>query len=343
MFCLLIDVEMKKIVYLFFLLATSCMHQPEIIIAPQSQCIEEYLHEEQASLLDTTLKCSCGLFSCEEVTFGGNSFDLLSIKVNPRNMNQIAVVIQNNVEMNINSELWIIDYCLAEKRLIETGVDSYIDWDESGLIFYEVGGFGPLMSYDVSTGEKKIILHSEDNNWPTASPFDNKLLYPTWAGEGSDLLIDGNIIDTLTSNVAGPNAFWLDSVSLLIGNLSPSHDTIHLMKANIYTGERVILASFKKPENILNGLSVAPLINGNYVLGFMFNIYIYDINDKMLKSISKGGYFEYFAGLSITPDRKHFIVTKVEREFLDECNYDSFYSFVMYDADGSNPRTLTVF
>ncbi len=342
---------MKNCIFLLLasLLASCCDDDGQ----PVSTCLKGLDSFTKASPIvdDTTFKfCQDCILTCEELYTSDVPFDYYYPCFNPNNPEQLAYCRDETTVFKPGYELWVIDFCTGERKMLVDNLFYGLDWSIKDWLIYTATDQNIWKIKSNGDSLTQLTFVGAYNRYPKWSPNGDRIAYDI-EQNGSTLFIiadeKGVPIDTIDELLASGAWSWIDEkrICYLITVPNTWPTLVQLNYYDLETDEIKYLHTLtigSTNDNLVQ--YTAPLLKENSVLWFSIGL----IGKTNLETgdftiIRKRGRQEWFQEqMTIQPDGEKILYNNRVMQSIDECHVDSEFGFFLIDVDGNNNKRIKI-
>ncbi len=287
-------------------------------------------------------------FGCEEIVFGGFTYDYSYPVFNPNNADQMAYYRYDNEAWLPTWELWTIDFCTGEQRMLAGNAFYGLDWGSNDWLLYTATDQNIRKIKSNGDSLTQLTFSGDYNRHPKWSPSGDRIIYQHKLGSELSVLIltdkNGNPLDTLDQLTSIGKWSWIDEnrIAYMIGNTEISY-TSDMKYYDLIDNEVHFLHSLTLEG--YNGYLVqntTSLQNENSILWCAIGLIgKTDISTGTWEIIKERLIHEEYHYLTLRPGTDEIVFNKKSSP-VEDCTTDSDVSFYIMNLDGSNVRKVNI-
>jgi len=345
------SIYMKNYIFLLLLacLLASCCDDEAIPVANCLSGLESFA-EEAPIVDDTTFKfCQeCFIIDCEEVYSSDIPFDYYYPCFNPNNPEQLAYCRDETTVFKLGYELWVIDFCTGEKKMLVDNLFYGLDWSVKDWLIYTATDQNIWKIKSNGDSLTQLTFVGNYNRLPKWSPSGSRIAYNTEQNGETHFIIaseNGVSIDTIDELYTSGAWSWIDEKRICYW-IALSNGTPTPLQMNYYNLET---KEIKSLHTLTVGSTndslvqfTAPLLRENSVLWFSIGLIgKTDLETGNYEIIRKRGRQEWFQEqMSVRPRGEQILYNNRVMHSIDECHLDSEFGFFLIDIDGKNNKRI---
>jgi len=321
-----------------------------------ARCLKglDYYSENAPISDDTTFRfCygECEFIECEEIYSSDIPFDYYYPCFNPKNAEQLAYCRDRTTDIKLGYELWVIDFCNGEQKMLADNVFYGLDWSVKDWLIYT--GTDQNIWKIKSNGDSltQLTFVGDYNRYPKWSPKGDRLAFQRQTGNNLSILIivdeDGVVLDTIEQLTSVGQWSWIDEnricYMIAVPNTSPTIEQmnyynletkeikfLHNLTIGI-TNDSIVLYTASMPnENSVIWLSMDLIGKTNLSTGKF----------EILRHAFRQEWFQ--EQLTIRPGDDQILYSNRVMHSIDECHLDSEFGFFLIDVDGMNNKRIKI-
>lgn len=332
-------------ILIIFYTLQSCQDEDVILEMQSMNCIDpiEDYAVPISEVADSSIIACNNCVSCQELISDTIPFDYKFPCFHPNNDDLFAYYRFDNSQLNSNSEIWIINFCTAEKRMIVDNALAGLDWNRKDWLIYT--GVDQNIYKVKSDGDSltQLTYEGEYNLYPRWSQSGEKIAFETERLGQNYIFIsnkDGESIDTINelSNITAWS--WVNENELFF--VREEFNVRSLNTFNLETKEATFLHTLGLIQSSDSLIINSTLIFGNRIIlwcaaGLIGKTYL-DFDEYQI--IEETLIHEKFNYVALVPGNQEFIVNKSTRHYEGNCQYSNKEEFFLYDFTGNNQRKI---
>ena len=328
------------ITFLMSLLFFAChKDDDEIIIAPD--CLEDYLIPV-VELEDSSIFVC--YFECQTIYSSDNPYNYYYPCFNPQDSDQLAYYHRDSSEYNNTYELWVLDFCTGEQKMLVDDAFYGLDWSIKDWLIYTAS----------DQNVWKIKSNGDSLTQLTSTGIFNR--YPRWNDKGNKIACKVEIDEENYFTIADENGIQLDVIPELETSgvwcwikrnriLYMVADSSYSSIMNYYdldTKEIHYLHHLDRVEN--QDLLVQKrlyLPEENSVLWCAQRVIVKtNIEDGSYKILKEGLYQEKYLWHTVRLGKGELLFNKRSSNYVDYCKQEDEFDFFLIDMDGTDVQKL---
>ncbi len=346
---------MKKELIFSFLLplfASCCKDDNNNPIPPIIDCmkgLKEFV-EPASEVVDSSIaQCDECIIDCEEIYSSVIPYDYYYPCFNPINPEQLAYYRYDNTVFNFASELWVVDFCTGEKKMLADNLLYGLDWSVKDWLVYTAADQNIWKIKSNGDSLTQLTFVGDFNRYPKWSPDGDKIAFNSEI-QGSNYFFISNELgeqkDTIEALATSGAWSWIDNDQICYF-VAESNGGITAQKMNVYniqTQEIRFLHSLHIEHN-----SDSLVLNTTYfpsensivwcAIGFVGKT---NLATGTFEILRERLFQERFHSLVVRPGKDQFLFNKSSMHYVEPCSVDSQFDFFIIEKNGTNQRKVNL-
>lgn len=349
----LIHRSMKKHIFIFLLPSIflfSC-NGDDILSLPDF-CplgIDSFAEPASEQVDSSILLCNECLIDCQEVYSSEIPYDYYYPRFNPNNPEQLAYYRYGNTEYNVTSEIWVMDFCAGESKMLVDNAFYGLDWSVKGWLIYTANDQNIWKIKSNGDSLMQVTFIGDYNRYPSWSPDGTRIAFNSeLEGETYFFILDEieNTIDTIQELRHAGAWSWVDEnrICFLTGEYNGSFTTKKLNVFDLQTYNvsflHDLIIEHSLDSLIINTVSF-PSENSIIwcALGFIGKT---DLATGTFEILQQRLLQEKFWFVTVRPGEQELLFSKQSVHYAGNCRFDSDWGFYLINKDSSEQRRVRV-
>lgn len=291
----------------------------------------------------TFLPCGDTCFiDCEELYSSDIPYDYMEPCFNPENPEQLAYYRFDNTGFNLSSEIWVVDFCTGEKKLIANNALYGLDWSIKDWLIYTADDQNIWKIKSNGDSLTQLTFVGDYNRYPKWSPDGERIAFNAEIQGTQYFFISnstGNVVDTLEELSFSRAWCWVDNSSICYSSYNSNSSQIKIL--NVESNEVDVVHEITGEFGDYYMIATAKLPSSNSIIWCSLGLIgKTDLNTESSTIIKERLTQDGFWNISVNPDRNEILINKRIIHSAPNCKYDSDWGFYLITTDGTNTRKV---